>query len=286
MKNFFKSKIATVAVIVATVILAGIAVFTAIRLYQLRQQAVAPTAPTSKPEAAETKPCTALTFNLGISTPTPTPTPTATPKPGDCATNFKLTKTANPARVNPGSETTFTVVIERTSSTPDSLTISKIEDSLIGTYVGGSTTGGIGEPTIKKIDSLTTSLVWNINKTFSSGNKFTFTFKAKARTDAFPEEHDDTDIILITQLGTGGNFDSSCASQASLIVNGVTTPTATPTPTGTAAATATPTATATLIAQASPTAEPSLPAAGISWPTIVVAGFGILILLGSLLLAL
>ena len=77
-----KNKIATIGIIIATLILAGVAVFTAIRLYQLRQEAVAPTAPTSKPKAAATpKACTALAFNLGTSTPTPTATATSTPTP-------------------------------------------------------------------------------------------------------------------------------------------------------------------------------------------------------------
>ncbi len=48
-----KKKIVTVLIVIATVILAGVAVFTAIRLYQLREEAVAPTAPTSEPAAAE-----------------------------------------------------------------------------------------------------------------------------------------------------------------------------------------------------------------------------------------
>lgn len=73
-----KNKIATIGIIIATIILAGVAVFTAVRLYQLRQEAVAPTAPTSKPKAQETSTtsCNALSFVLGS---TPTPTPTATP---------------------------------------------------------------------------------------------------------------------------------------------------------------------------------------------------------------
>lgn len=72
-----KNKIATIGIIIATLILAGVAVFTAVRLYQLRQEAVAPTAPTSKPKAQEVPiACTALAFTLGQ---TPTPTPTATP---------------------------------------------------------------------------------------------------------------------------------------------------------------------------------------------------------------
>ena len=159
MKSFFKNKIVTVLILVATLILAGVAIFTAIRLYQLRQQAVAPTAPESKPKAAVPEACTALTFT--ISTPTGTPTPTPTP-----------TKTATPT------------------------------------------------PT------------------------------------------------------------------------GTKTPTPTPTATATSSpvAQASPTATSTAgpLAQASPgaTAQPSLPEAGTSWPTIVGIGIGVLLLIGSLLLAL
>lgn len=52
MKNLFKSKFATVLVITITVILAGVAIFTAYRLYQLRQQSVAPNVPSSQPKAA------------------------------------------------------------------------------------------------------------------------------------------------------------------------------------------------------------------------------------------
>ena len=83
-----KNKIATIGIIIATLVLAGVAVFTAVRLYQLRQEAVAPTAPTSKPKAQETpKACTSLAFNLsGTPTPTPTATPTATPTGSPTAT--------------------------------------------------------------------------------------------------------------------------------------------------------------------------------------------------------
>lgn len=52
MKNFFKSKFATFLVIGITVILAGVAIFTAYKLYQMRQESVAPNAPVSVPKAA------------------------------------------------------------------------------------------------------------------------------------------------------------------------------------------------------------------------------------------
>jgi hypothetical protein len=51
-----KNKLTTIFIISATIILAGIAVFTAIRLYQLRQVAVAPNVPESEPAASEARP--------------------------------------------------------------------------------------------------------------------------------------------------------------------------------------------------------------------------------------
>ena len=163
MKDFFKNKIVTVLILIATLVLAGVAIFTAIRLYQLRQQAVAPTAPTSKPEAAAPQACTALTFTIATPTPGGSPTPTPTPTP---------TTTGSP------------------TATPS------------------------GSPT--------------------------------------------------------------------------STPTATATSSPIVQASPTATSTAGPLAQASPgaTAQPSLPEAGTSWPTIVGLGIGVLLLLGSLLLAL
>ena len=48
-----KSKFGTIIIIVVTLILAGVAIFTAIRLYQLGQQPVAPNVPSSQPKAVE-----------------------------------------------------------------------------------------------------------------------------------------------------------------------------------------------------------------------------------------
>lgn len=63
-----------IAVIAATVILAIIAVITAVRLYQIGKEPVAPTAPKPAPAVA---PACQLTFNLTA----PTPTATSTPVP-------------------------------------------------------------------------------------------------------------------------------------------------------------------------------------------------------------
>ena len=84
-----KKKIITIVIVLATILLAGVAVFTAIRLYQLRQESVAPTAPTSKPAAAteDIEKCVATTFTIpGGPTATPTGGPTATPTGSPTAT--------------------------------------------------------------------------------------------------------------------------------------------------------------------------------------------------------
>ncbi len=85
MRDFFRNKVVTVLILAATLILAGIAVFTAIRLYQLRQQAVAPTAPT-KPKAAAPAACSPLSFTVSAATLAPTSTATATAAPTATAT--------------------------------------------------------------------------------------------------------------------------------------------------------------------------------------------------------
>ena len=61
MKDFLKGKFATALVVTATVILAGVAIFTALRLYQLRQQPVSPNAPASNPLAWD---CSRYVFNV------------------------------------------------------------------------------------------------------------------------------------------------------------------------------------------------------------------------------
>lgn len=63
-----KNKITTIIIIIITLILAGIAIFTAIRLYQLRNQSVSPNVPESKPKAVEVlgtpNPACSLSFTL------------------------------------------------------------------------------------------------------------------------------------------------------------------------------------------------------------------------------
>lgn len=107
--KFLKSKVATFLVVIATFILSGIAIFTAVKLYQSRQGPVAPNVPESEPQAQVVAPSIteaptptesypeqeserylAFTINESLAaTPTPTidliaqvtPTTTLTPTP-------------------------------------------------------------------------------------------------------------------------------------------------------------------------------------------------------------
>lgn len=61
MKDLFSGKFVTILVVGATVILAGVAIFTGIRLYQLRQESISLTQPESEPLAWD---CSKYTFNV------------------------------------------------------------------------------------------------------------------------------------------------------------------------------------------------------------------------------
>lgn len=89
--TFLKKNAVTIVILIATLILAGIAVFTAIRLYQLRSQPVALNAPASTPAAQDDddndqqqSQCK-LAFTINLATPTasasssPTSAPSASP---------------------------------------------------------------------------------------------------------------------------------------------------------------------------------------------------------------
>lgn len=80
MKNTSKGKVSTAIIVFATLVLAGVAIFTAIRLYQLRQQPVAPNVPSSEPKA-EAAPSCNLSFTLTVTTPSPTASASASPSP-------------------------------------------------------------------------------------------------------------------------------------------------------------------------------------------------------------
>lgn len=267
MKTFFKNKIVTVLILLATLVLAGVAIFTAIRLYQLRQQAVAPTAPTSKPEAAAPNACTALTFTLEEAAPGISCTTKRAWEDDirNASPNYYLiTEISSDSTVDREETFVYTVAYQNTgTSAASGVTITDVLPA--GLEFRDAGTGCT-------YSSSTRTVTCNIG-TVNAGGSSQKAIRVRVLTSAAIGSFTNTGTLNSTE-GTA----STC--QISLAVSAATS---TPTPTG--SPTSTPTATPTGTTTPTP-AEPSLPEAGTSWPTILGMGIGILLLLGSLLLAL
>jgi len=224
MKNFIKGKFGTVIILLFTVILAGVAIFTALRLYQLRSQPVAPNVPSSIPRAQEVSPspttsgACSLSFTVHLVSPSPTPTPTPTPTPiPQC--NDTCTTSAN---------------------CPSSLTC----------FIGSGATSGHCRNT------QCSSEVGCICPTATPTPTPTAAPNLCGGTCG-----SDSNCGSGLSCYQGFCRNPSCPSQSSCSCPGTTAPTPTP-------------------------AAPALPVSGTDWPTIVGAGFGLFVIIGSLLLAL
>lgn len=182
-----KNKFTVIAIIATTIILAGVAIFTAIRLYQTRQTAVAPNVPSSQPRAAN--PACSMSFTLAKGSPTVTPTVTATPT-------------------------------------------------------------GTGEPTPTATST----------STATSTATATATSNPQCNNNCSENTDCPNGLMCYIQSGATTGFcrNTSCLAETDCLC---------PQPTSTA------------------TTQPELPSVGTTWPTIVGTGFGILVILGSLLLA-
>jgi cytoskeletal protein RodZ len=156
MKDLIKNKSTTVILVVITLVLAGVAIFTAVRLYNLRQESVVPTAPE---ESGATGPekiaCELMNFTLIEDSPTPTQTPTNTPtgSPTETPTGT-LTPTQSPTPTDkpiggtsPTSTPTPTATATQTS-TPTPTTGGEI--SAVSPTPGGSALpdAGVSLPTL------------------------------------------------------------------------------------------------------------------------------------------
>jgi len=103
-----KSKITTVLILTSTIILGVVAIFSALKLYELRSRSVAPNAPARPRAAGSTQSCQVLAFSLTGNTTTPTPTkPTTTP-----------TATVSPTATTTVSPTSTVSPTTRISSSP------------------------------------------------------------------------------------------------------------------------------------------------------------------------
>lgn len=282
-----KGKIATIGIIIATLILAGVAVFTAIRLYQLRQQAVAPTAPESKPKAAATpKACTALTFTLQ--------------QPGlNCIAKRSW---EDDSRNAPPIYYLVNEISAGSNLANDQIFLYSVSYKNTGTAVANAASiTDILPSQIDFVDAGTGCTYASATRTVTCdlGNVAPAVVSQRAIRVKVSSSAT-TGLFTNSAVVSSGTSTSNCKIALNVQAGSPTgtptttptgTPGATPTPTGTATVTATPTATptatGTTIAQATPTstAEAALPDAGISWPTIMGTGLGILLLIGAILLA-
>lgn len=303
MKSFLKGKVATVIIILATVILAGVAVFTALRLYQLRQQPVAPNVPSSMPRAQEAGSCS-LSFTL-----------TASPSAVVCTS-----KTAyKDVDANSAGSYDFTAA----NLLPTDATVSAGQKIVYAITVGPADT----TKSIAITDTLPTDVTFVDSDTdvctyTDSTRKVSCTLSTTNTKAAFRVSVESGATGLITNTASvqgAGDQPSTCS--VGIRLPGATE-TSTPASTSTPAPGATPNScggtcgsnfncasnlscyqgycrnpdcplnsncvcggTSTSAPASTPSA-PSLPESGTDWPTLVGTGLGILVIIGSVLLAL
>lgn len=258
MMAFLKKNWVTVLIVIATVILAGIAVYTAIRLYQLRQTSVAPNAPSSQPGAFNYgADCASLTTQdecqaqncawnvnknncgkgnaciisfslatLASSTPTPTPTVSGSPTP--------------------------------TPTTPPSCGADCTADT---DCPSGMTCDA--DASVCRNTSCTTETNCICNEVTPTPTPET----PLSCGDSCTSNSDCANNMVCTSSGVCRN--PSCLNETDCLC-----------------ATSTPAGTSTPVAGGTSTPAPSLPDSGTSTPAIVGAAAGILLLLGAFILAL
>lgn len=302
MKDFLKNKLVTVLIVVATLVLAGIAIFTAIRLYQLRQESVSPARPESAPEAATTpvyESCSTFTFKLGD-----TPPPVVTicdakiayrnneeNTPGNYNASYTDDQIIGPSgTVSPGEIIVYKIVPSPTlSENPFTITdtlSNKVE------FLDADNKCNYDEDTrtVTCVDKTYRSYRVQVNESATG----TIENEASINGALSPRECQLSLTIAGTPTGTPtatptASPTPSASPTASPTPSDTPSPTPTGTATGTPGATATPTASSSAtpgLAQATASPQPELPDAGIASPTIIGISVAALLLLISFALAL
>ena len=312
-----KNKYTTIGIILTTIILAGVAIFTALRLYQTREVAVAPNVPSSMPAAQETNVCS-LSFTVGATQTvscTSLTSNVASPRVGQsitgtCKGTFSSSVTSPVARfgvnlngtplglsnVIPLSPTgaSYTVTVPTagnyvvqcqicTDSTLSNCTtmepVASSASCRLSFNVGGTSTATATATSTTRATATATATS-TATSTATTTATATSTTVASATPTASP----------VPQCNNSCTSNSNCPSGlmcyiASGATSGMCRNTQCLSETDCTCAVAT--STSTSVAQApAPTNQPTLPVVGTRWPTILGTGFGILVIIGSLLLAL
>lgn len=239
-----KNKFTIVGIILTTLVLAGVAIFTAIRLYQTRDTAVAPNVPSSRP-AAQVAPTTppanacSLSFTLLVQTPTPTATSTST-----------ATATATSTAV-PQCDSTC----NSSADCPSNLTCYKPNGATAGNCRNASctTASNCFCSTSTPTATATSTSKATVTPTATSAPQCNYSCTSNSGCPS-------SMICYIPSGATAGNCrNTQCLTETDCLC---------PNPTSTA------------------TTTPTLPEVGTKWPTVIGTGLGIIVILGSLLLAL
>jgi len=261
MQDFIKSKLATSLIVVATVILAAVAIFTAVRLYQLRSESISPIGP-EEPKAWD---CSKYTFNVNNS--------------GEVTVNNNSSRSESPQQAN-------VYINEQLVATLDIPSLPSGQSATLGqvSVPGGTfswrvagTVDCVSAGSSRQAPKACTSLAFNFSEPSTTPTS-TPTPTATATPTGSPTNTPTGTITItpsttITPTKPPGDEPSS-------------TPTSGNTSTPTNTSTLTPT-TGDKIAAVSPTpGGAALPDAGIPTPTLIAGFFGIALILFALILAL
>lgn len=315
-------KLGTTLIILATVILAGVAIFTAFRLYQLRQQPVAPNVPSSLPKAEgapvggtcgfDERVGRNITCAPGLVCDTSAPSlgggmgVCRVPQKSSCSLSFTITEAPAPT---PGLTCTSKIAWQDDAKNLPSnyyLTTriapgSNVTPGQKFVYsLGYKNTGNAVINSASFTDTLPSQVSFLDADKGCTYDSSTRTVTCTLGNVAVGGMSQKAVRVRVSSSAVAGSFTNKAVLQASSVANSdcqislniqssESTPTPAPDVTPTASATPAPTATGTSvpnIASPTPTPEAALPESGTGWPTLVGIGFGILIIFGSILLAL
>jgi hypothetical protein len=255
MQNIMKNKLVTSLIVVATVILAAVAVFTALRLYQLRSESISPTGP----EESKAWDCSKYTFNVNDS--------------GEVTVSNNSSRSEPPQQAN-------VYINEQLVATFDVPALPEGQSATLGQLsVPGGTFNWRVAGTVDCVSA------GSSGQALKACTSLAFNFTEPSATPT------NTPTPTATATPTGSPTNTPTGT---ITITPTESPGDEPTLTPTSVSTSTPTSTSTLtptsggeISAVSPTpGGVILPDAGISTPTIIAGLFGIILILFALILAL